>query len=260
MLAVISPAKRLNFEDKSYKGPTTSPEFKKETSLLVSRAQKLSRKRIKELMGLSDDLAKLNHERFQSFAEKPSPGKSKVAILAFRGDTYIGLKADSFDAEDLKFAQDHLRILSGLYGALRPLDRIQPYRLEMGSKLKNKRGDTLYDFWGGHLAPQIEEEIQSHEHPVVINLASNEYFKALKQGLEAKVITPGFKEIKDGETRMLGAFAKQARGMMVRYMIDNRITDPEDLKKFDYGDYAYQEDLSTETDWIFTRKQPPPPR
>jgi cytoplasmic iron level regulating protein YaaA (DUF328/UPF0246 family) len=130
----------------------------------------------------------------------------------------------------------------------------------MGSNLKNKRGENLYDFWGGQLAPQIEEEIDGHEHPVVINLASNEYFKALKPGLEAKVITPGFKEIKDGETRMLGAFAKQARGMMVRYMIDNRVTDPEDLKKFDYGDYAYQEDLSDETDWVFTRQQPPPPR
>lgn len=260
MLAVISPAKRLDFEDKSYKGKSTIPQHQADTAELVATARKLSKTKIKNLMGLSDELAALNYERFQHFAEKPKASQSKPAIFAFRGDVYLGLQADSFDDGDLAFAQDHLRILSGLYGVLRPLDRMQPYRLEMGSKLKNPRGENLYDFWGGSLGADLTKDLKGLAHPILINLASNEYFKAAKKGLDVEIITPEFKEIKDGKARMLGAFAKQARGMMVRYMVQNRIDDPDALKGFDLGGYRYQQDLSTPAKWVFTRKQPPPTR
>ncbi|TNE57912.1 MAG: peroxide stress protein YaaA [Alphaproteobacteria bacterium] len=260
MLAVISPAKRLDFEDMSYKGKSTMPVRQADTAELVKAARKLSKSKIKNLMGLSDDLAVLNYERFQSFSDKPKKSESKPAIFAFRGDVYLGLQADSFDDQDLAFAQDHLRILSGLYGVLRPLDRIQPYRLEMGSKLKNPRGENLYDFWGSDIGETLTNDLKSSAHPVLINLASNEYFKAAKKGLNVDIITPEFKEIKDGKARMLGAFAKQARGMMVRYMTQNRIDDPEGLKDFNLGGYKYQKDLSTPAKWVFTRKQPPPTR
>ena len=187
-----------------------------------------------------------------------TPDTAREAIFAFRGDTYIGFDADTADEASLAFAQDHLRILSGLYGLLRPLDQIQPYRLEMGTKLKFKKNNNLYDFWGMKLAEAINEDTKAHNDRTLVNLASNEYFSAVKvKALEGPVVTPQFKEIKDGVAKMIGFTAKRARGMMARYIADNQINDPEALKNFTVAGYEYREDLSNAKDWVFTREAVP---
>ncbi len=256
MLALVSPAKKLDFDQLDRPLPHSMAVFEKDTKALVRTARQLSQTELQRLMKLSDSLSELNHKRFKSFAAVSTPDNAKQAALAFAGDTYTGLQAASLDDDDLAYAQDHLRILSGLYGLLRPLDLIQPYRLEMGRRLANPRGADLYDFWGDKLAKAIDALVADHEVPVVINLASNEYFKATKaKSLKARVITPAFKEVKDGEARVIGMFAKQARGAMARFMINNRIETPEDLQAFKEGGYKYQAKLSGGNDWVFTRKR-----
>ena len=255
MLALLSPAKNLDFSPALQDAPVTKPVFPDETAALIRKARTLSRKKIRELMKLSENLADLNYQRYQSFDTDKDVDGVKQAILAFKGDTYIGMDANSLSEDDLAFAQDHIGILSGLYGLLRPYDGIQPYRLEMGTKIAPGRAKTLYEFWGD----RITDAVNDVEQDVVINLASKEYFSAINEkALNARVITPAFKEIKDGKARMLGMFAKRARGMMARYIILNRLEDPEDLKKFDFGGYQYMPDLSTEDRWEFHRDQPPP--
>lgn len=255
MLVLLSPAKNLDFSPALQSPPLTRPDFSDDTNALIKKARSLSRPKIKNLMKLSDNLADLNYQRYQSFDTDAEPQGAKQAILAFKGDTYIGLDANSMSEEDLAFAQDRVGILSGLYGLLRPFDGIQPYRLEMGTKLATRRGKSLYDFWGS----RITDEVNERESETVINLASKEYFSAVDpKALNARVITPAFKEVKDGKARMLGMFAKRARGMMTRYMIDNRIEDPEALKGFDYGGYAFMPELSTDDHWEFHRPQPAP--
>jgi len=256
MLALVSPAKKLVFTDLAAPIPHSQPDFIERSKVLVGAAKKLSRADLSRLMKLSENLTELNYQRFKAFAPPFTPANAKQAVLAFNGDTYVGLEAGSLSAEDLNFAQDHLRILSGLYGLLRPLDLVQPYRLEMGSRLKNPKGADLYEFWGDDLAAAIDDTVDGHGVPVVINLASNEYFKAVgAKALKARVITPVFKEVKNGEAKVLGMFAKRARGAMARYMITRRCEKPDQLKKFKDDGYAYQDHLSDDDTWVFTRQR-----
>ena len=260
MLAVISPAKKLDFESEPTLNDHTMPDLLEDTEVLVKSARKLTRNKLAQTMKLSAQLAELNFQRYQDFTTPFHLGNAKQAALVFNGDTYVGLKADTLNKKDMAFAQKHLRILSGLYGVLRPLDLIQPYRLEMGARFKPPRRTDLYHFWDGRITDKINEALDGQNDKTVINLASNEYFKAVKPKLlNGPVITPKFKEIKDGQSRMIGMFAKQARGSMARFMITNRVDNPEGLKAFDTNGYEYRDDLSDETSWVFTRPQPAPP-
>lgn len=252
MIALISPAKKLDFSKLASKRPHTAPEFQEQAQKLVRLAQALSQDELAGLMKLSPKLAALNAERFQAFATPFTPTNAKQAVLAYNGDTYAGLDAKNLTVGDLKYAQNHLRILSGLFGLLRPLDLIQPYRLEMGVRLKNPEGKNLYDFWGSALSETVDRAVQKHKEPVVINLASNEYSKAVSS-LKSRVITPVFKEIKNDTPKVVGLFAKRARGAMARYLVVNRIEASQKLKGFAEGGYAYQQELSDPRTWVFTR-------
>ena len=257
MLALISPAKKLDFESDPTVATFTQPDFLEDSKKLAAAARKLSRQDLKNLMGISDQLADLNFRRFKDFKPPFDLSNAKQAAFVFNGDTYVGLKARELSAADLKYAQKHLRILSGLYGLLRPLDLIQPYRLEMGVNFRAPGGGDLYDFWNGSLAEAVNEAVKGHKDPSVINLASNEYFKAIdRKALAVPVITPVFKEVKDGEARVLGMFAKQARGAMARFMITERVETADGLKKFTGAGYAFQPHLSDAATWVFTRPQP----
>jgi len=228
---------------------------------LMEKARTLSPADLKKLMNISDKLAELNWERFRDFGLPFTPGNARQAVLCFNGDTYLGLEAESLTAEELGYAQNHLGILSGLYGLLRPLDLMQPYRLEMGTKLKNPRGQNLYAFWGTRISETLNQLTSEHSENVLINLASNEYFKSVdSKTLHAKVITPIFQEEKDGRARVLSFMAKKARGMMARYLVQNQVDRPDGLKDFDAGGYKYQAKESTENRWVFKRPQPPPVR
>lgn len=256
MLAVISPAKKLDFDTDVALGDFSQPDFLDQSEKLVAQARKLSRRDLAGMMGISDKLADLNYQRFQSFQTPFDLGNARQAALVFNGDTYIGLRAKDLSEADMKYAQDHLRILSGLYGVLRPLDLIQPYRLEMGSKFRTKGADNLYEFWDGRLAEALNEAVAGQNDPTIVNLASNEYFKAVDRNtLTAPVITPVFKEVKQGVAKVLGMFAKRARGAMARYMIVNRIDKPDGLKQFAEDGYEYRPDLSDGDTWVYTRER-----
>lgn len=259
MLILLSPAKKMNFEPAPGAPKATKPALSNHTAELAETTRKLTRGKIKTLMGISENLADLNYERFQAFKADGKSPSAKQAALAFNGDVYLGLDAASFSHDDLAFAQTHLRILSGLYGLLRPLDAIQPYRLEMGSRLKTSRDANLYAFWDDIIAEEINKAVKVHDDPTIVNLASNEYFSAVKaDALKTPVITPIFKEEKDGKLRQLQFFAKRARGLMARWAIENRIERAEDLKKFSVDGYRFRKDGSGETIWLFTRPQPKP--
>lgn len=256
MLAVISPAKKLDFDTPPTTRKHTQPEFLDDAETLAAKARGLSRAKLKSLMGISDDLADVNYRRFQAFEPPFSLDNAKQAALAFAGDTYVGLDAPSLKADDLQYAQSHLRILSGLYGLLRPLDLIQPYRLEMGTKFPVDGKANLYEFWNGRIADAINAATAKHSDKTLINLASNEYIKAVdRKALDGPVITPVFKQIKDGQAKVLGFVAKRARGAMARWIIENRVDDPEGLKDFDADGYEYRPDLSKGESWVFTREQ-----
>ena len=254
MLIVLSPAKRLDFTDPDPTLPATARRFVEDTANLSRTARRQTRADLRRLMGISDDLAKLNQARFKAFdAEALDTGVQ--AALAFAGDVYQGLDARSLDAKALAFAQDNIRILSGFYGLLRPLDRIQPYRLEMGIRLKTRRGGSLYDFWGDRISKQLNVDAQGHADPTVVNLASQEYFGAVDaRALKLPVVTPHFREEKDGESRIISFFAKKARGTMARFAIEERIETATDLKAFDRDGYRLDKAASTDHDWIFTRR------
>ncbi len=238
MLVTISPAKRLDWSGSER--VTTEPEFLADASRLAGHARQLSLKALKGLMDLSDDLARLNRERFRDFVSEPDGAATRPAIHAFAGDTYRGFDAASLDREGLRWAQDHLRILSGLYGVLRPLDAIQPYRLEMGSRLKTRRGGTLYAYWGDRIAVALNEAAEAAGTDVVVNCASREYFSAVdRKALKPRVVTPEFYETSDGTARMVGIFAKVARGAMARFVVDNRVTTVDGLRDFDLGGYRF---------------------
>ncbi len=256
MLSVISPAKKLDFETEPRSAEHTLPEFLDQSDILVKKARTLSRAELGRTMKLSDKLADLNYRRFQDFATPFTLANAKQAALVFNGDTYIGLDAATLDDADLEFAQDHLRILSGLYGLLRPLDLIQPYRLEMGARFLPPRGGNLYGFWDGRLTDAINKATAGQTDPSVINLASVEYFKAVHEDdLEAPVITPVFKEVKSGVAKVWGLFAKRARGAMARHIIKNRLQTPEDIKSFNWDGYAFRPELTEGNSWVFTRER-----
>ncbi|MEL6360392.1 MAG: peroxide stress protein YaaA [Pseudomonadota bacterium] len=260
MLIVLSPAKNLNFDAAPSATPVpTKPVFLKEARGISAVAKDLSVSDLKKLMGISDALAELNHERFQTFRGDGRANVQKPAALAFNGDVYLGLDAKTFDTDDFAFAQDHVRILSGLYGLLKPLDYIEPYRLEMGSRLKNPSGNNLYAYWGDAIAKEINKSLNSAADATLVNLASKEYFSAVDPvALRVPVVAPQFKEEKDGKLRQLQFFAKRARGLMARWAVQNRITRAEDLKDFDVDGYRFDRQGSDETDWLFTRPQPAP--
>jgi cytoplasmic iron level regulating protein YaaA (DUF328/UPF0246 family) len=252
MLAVLSPAKKLNFDALPAQMAQTLPEFQQDANRLVRIAKKLSALELRNLMGISDDLAQLNKERFKAFAKESTQDNAKQAMFAFAGDTYLGLDADCFDEQDCDYAQVHLRILSGLYGLLRPLDLIQPYRLEMGSRLENKSGPSLYAYWGTKLARALDAASGGQ---TVVNLASAEYFKAANvKKMKSPVVTPAFKEEHNGDLKMIGFFAKRARGAMARFMIQNRIETVDGLKEFNLDGYGFRPDLSNEAAFVFTRR------
>ncbi|MDH5721870.1 MAG: peroxide stress protein YaaA [Alphaproteobacteria bacterium] len=256
MLALISPAKKLDFVSEWLAGKHSQPELLGESQKLVDILKEKSESEIRSLMSLSDNLGKLNFDRYKSFSTPFTSANARPAIFAFRGDTYIGLDADSLNENDLNFAQNHLGLLSGLYGLLRPLDLIQPYRLEMGTKLGNPRGEDLYDFWGDILTESCNKATKDHKDRTVICLASNEYIKAIKpKKLEGNFITCHFKEIKNGVPKTIGLFAKRARGAMARYIVQNRIETPEKLKDFNMDGYAFAADLSDEKNYVFIRDQ-----
>jgi cytoplasmic iron level regulating protein YaaA (DUF328/UPF0246 family) len=256
MLMVISPAKSLNFDPPPRPLPLTTPALKDDIAELAQVAKKLRPRDLKRLMGISDNLAALNHERFQHFDPEMEDGLQ--AAIAFNGDVYAGLQARTLDKKGFDWAQSHLRILSGLYGVLRPADALQPYRLEMGVGLKTRRGKTLYAFWKKPIAQALNEVARGMKDPTLVNLASQEYFGAVDvAALQMPVVTCHFKEEKDGELRVISFYAKKARGLMARYAIDLRIERAEKLKSFDVEGYGFQPTLSTDTDWIFARPQPP---
>jgi cytoplasmic iron level regulating protein YaaA (DUF328/UPF0246 family) len=253
MKVLLSPAKALDM-DKEINAPSASaPIFMDKSESLVKKLSKFSSKKIGTMMHLSKDLSDLNHERYQSWeADTELNGKNTYAIAAFNGEVYRGFDAPSLSKEKLNEAQDTVRILSGLYGILKPLDIIYPYRLEMGTKWSvTPKTTSLYKFWGTKIADALNEE---NEDGIIINLASNEYFKAVdKKALKGRVITPTFKDLKNGEYKTIMVFAKRARGQMARYIVDHSISDPEDIKGFDTDGYRYDENLSSENDWVFTR-------
>ena len=258
MLALISPAKKLDFETEPKINNHTLPNLLENTEILVSTARALSQKKLATIMNLSDKLAELNFQRYKDFSTPFHLGNAKQAALVFNGDTYLGLKANTLDEPAMEYAQRHLRILSGLYGILRPLDLIQPYRLEMGTRFQPPEFNNLYDFWGDQITEAINEVITHQKDHTVINLASLEYFKAVKtKELVGPVVTPIFKEVKNEQTRTIGMFAKRARGSMARFMITNRIDSADGLKDFNSDGYEYRNDLSDERNWVFTRLQPP---
>jgi uncharacterized protein len=255
LLIVLSPAKRLDFTEADPSIPGTERRFVEDTASLSVTTRRQTKADLRKLMGISDDLANLNVERFKAFDAESTGGVQ--AAFAFAGDVYEGLKARELDPAALAFAQDRLRILSGFYGLLRPLDRIQPYRLEMGTRLKTRRGASLYDFWGDRISKQLNADAEGQTDPTLVNLASQEYFGAVDaKALKLPVVTCHFKEEKHGELRVLGFFAKKARGRMARYIIDNRVDRAEGLKGFDLDGYGFKPGLSTDADWVFARPQP----
>jgi len=254
MLIVISPAKKLDYDTPAKTKKSTMPEFLNDSEELIGVLRQYSAMDLAELMHLSMNLAELNFDRYYQWKKDYGPDEAKQCLLAFKGDVYAGMDAESFSAKDLDFAQSHLRILSGLYGLLRPLDLMMPYRLEMGTKLENERGKNLYEFWGDTITHALNKQLKAQKDDILINLASNEYFKSVKPRLiEGRIITPQFKENKNGSYKMIGIYAKKARGLMSRYILLNRLKDPEDIKAFDYEGYQFNGELSKDDQWVFTR-------
>ncbi|WP_100643054.1 peroxide stress protein YaaA [Alteromonas facilis] len=256
MLVVLSPAKNLDLDPTSYSLPETQPSLMSRTQDLVKVCKQQSPADLASLMKISDKLAILNAERFNSFDVPFTKSNAKPAVFTFNGDVYTGLDAATLSESALAFGQKHLRILSGLYGVLRPMDLMQAYRLEMGTALKTPAGKNLYEFWGSDITDEINKQLADIDSEVLINLASNEYFKAVKsKQLSVPVITPVFKDFKNGQYKVISFFAKKARGLMARYILENQITNAADLKHFNVDGYAYDDALSTSSDWVFTRKQ-----
>jgi cytoplasmic iron level regulating protein YaaA (DUF328/UPF0246 family) len=256
MLLVVSPAKNLDFESPLPTNKYSQPELLVHSKILISHCKKLTPVDISTLMGISDKLAGLNAARFGEWSTPFTVDNARQAVLAFNGDVYTGLDAKTFSDDDFDFAQKHMRILSGLYGLLKPLDLMQAYRLEMGTRLANERGSNLYQFWGDIITDNVNKALEEQGDKILINLASNEYFKSVKKkNLNGEIITPAFKDWKNGQFKMISFFAKKARGLMARYIIEHRLTEIEQLKSFNVAGYQYSEDLSQGNDWIFTRKE-----
>lgn len=256
MLIVVSPAKTLDFDTPPVISEFTQPQLLAESALLIERARQLTPTDIGQLMKISDKLAGLNAARFADWQPDFTPDNAKQALLAFKGDVYTGLDAESLSAKDFEFAQQHLRMLSGLYGLLRPLDLMQAYRLEMGTKLDNVRGKDLYQFWGDIITDKLNDALAEQGDNVLINLASNEYFKAVQpKRLAGQIITPVFKDCKNGQYKIISFYAKKARGLMARYIIQNQLTQVSQLTAFDTDGYYFVEAESTATELMFKREE-----
>jgi cytoplasmic iron level regulating protein YaaA (DUF328/UPF0246 family) len=261
VFTVLSPAKKINEPPAVIERSFTQPNMLDHTAELMKTAKLLSQAELQALMGLSEKLTELNWRRFQDFSQPFSTADARQAALCFNGDTYLGLGAETLSDEDLDYAQQHVGILSGLYGLLRPLDLIQPYRLEMGTALQTARGKSLYAFWGEHISEALNTITADHPDNTLINLSSNEYFKSVdKKRLNTPIVTPVFQEEKDGRARVISFMAKKARGMMARYAITERLDTPVGLKDFTDGGYRFEASESTDTRWVFRRPQPPPAR
>ena len=255
MLIVISPAKKLDFDSLPQTDDFTIPDCLSDSSELIDTLRNYSAKQLEKLMHLSTNLAQLNFDRYQDWHLPFKPQNAKQAILTFKGDVYAGMNIESFSDDDLNFTQAHLRILSGLYGLLRPLDLMQPYRLEMGTRLENTRGKNLYEFWGSQITELLNKQLKDIGSQTLINLASNEYYKSVKhKDIKGQIITPIFKEKRDdGSYKIIGIYAKKARGMMSAYILKNNMEKAEQIKNFTEAGYSYSPDLSTDTDWVFCR-------
>jgi cytoplasmic iron level regulating protein YaaA (DUF328/UPF0246 family) len=257
MIITLSPSKGQDFETPGLTKKYSRPADLKASELLIKELRKIKSEKLQALMGVSSNLAELNVARYKSFKTPFTPKNARQALLAFKGDVYGGIDVEHFSAEDYDYAQDHLRILSGLYGCLRPLDLIQPYRLEMKTRLKNPRGDNLYQFWGEEITNSLNKALKKQQQAVLVNLASNEYFKSVKPKLlQGELLNINFKETKNGKTRVVAIFAKRARGMMADYIIRNRIEAPAGLKKFRKEGYRFSKELSDDKQWTFERPQP----
>ncbi len=255
MLIVISPAKTLDYQSQVPSSKFTQPDLLRDSEKLIKKLRELNADDIAELMHVSSKIAELNFARYLNWDKRFTPDNARQAIYAFKGDVYTGLEAEQFSAADLNFAQKHLRILSGLYGVLRPLDLMQAYRLEMGTPLKNNRGDNLYDYWSAQVSELIQQALEAQRDKWLVNLASNEYFKVLDQSrIQAKILTPVFKDYKNGQYKMISFFAKKARGRMAAYIIRNKIKTPAELQKFNVDAYRYSAKDSDENTMVFLRK------
>lgn len=256
MLMVISPAKKLDVESPSTVKKNTQPLLLPDAEQLIDELKKLAPQEVSSLMHISDKLGTLNYDRYQEWQSPFTPDNAKQAILTFKGDVYVGLDAESLSKSELDFAQQHLSILSGLYGVLRPLDLMQAYRLEMGTRFENTRGNNLYAFWGDKITQQLNKQLKKNKSQTLVNLASTEYFKSVDiSSLNADVVTPIFKDEKNGVYKIISFYAKKARGLMAAYAIKNGITDAKGLKRFTVDGYAYQADQSNDKEWVFTREE-----
>ncbi len=258
MIALLSPAKTLDFDTPAPTKTATQPIMLDDSAELVEALRKMTAPKLGKLMGVSDKLARLNRERYQQWERPFTTSNAKQALFAFKGDVYRGLEAHEMSAADLKFAQQHLRILSGLYGVLRPLDLMQPYRLEMGTRFQNQRGKDLYAFWGGSITDAINKQLRATKSGAVANLASVEYFKSIEtNGLDGDLVTPDFLDAKNGKYKVISFYAKRARGIMASWIIQNRVTEPAQLKRFAASGYRWSKELSEPGRPAFVRDEPP---
>ncbi len=255
MLMLLSPAKTLDYASPLPTQAHSLPDFIPRSAELIALLREMSPAKVATLMQISDPLARLNAERYASWSKKFNFDNARQALLAFNGDVYEGLDAQSLNATQLAWAQDHLRILSGLYGVLRPLDLMQPYRLEMGTRMANKRGKDLYAFWGSQVTDAINATLSAHQSAALVNLASEEYFKVVDEDmLSVPVIHPVFEDWKGGKYKIISFYAKRARGLMARYAIDKKVSKPLQLKKFDREGYAFDPEVSDASRWVFRRR------
>ena len=256
MITLVSPAKKLDFSNSDILSQFSQCDFLKNSQILIDETKKMSISELKNLMKISDKLAETNRARFNQWSIPFTKENAKQAILSFKGDTYVGLNAETFSNKDFEYAQDHFRILSGLYGILRPLDLIQPYRLEMGTKLENPNGSDLYGFWSDQIAKKLNNTLKDHASKVILNCASVEYFKSVDTNtLDATIVSPVFKDVKNGQAKIISFFAKKARGMMARFIIQNRIDKVDDIIKFNDAGYTYQPKESTPNNPLFIRAE-----
>lgn len=257
MIITLSPSKGQDFDTPVKVKKSTIPAMLDESQQLIEELRKYTPEQITELMAVSDNITRLNVERYQAFSLPFTRKNARPALFAFKGDVYRGIPVEEYSQADLDFSQQHLRILSGLYGCLRPLDLIQAYRLEMKTRLHNPRGENLYQFWGERITKCLNEELKKQQEPVLVNLASNEYFKAVKPRLlEGRLLQVNFKEVKNGKARVIAVFAKRARGLMTDYIIRNRLEEAEGIRKFRVDGYRYSAADSDERQWTFVRPQP----
>jgi len=259
MLITLSPSKGQDFELAAPTNTYTMPSQLSHSVELVEQLKKFNLKQIQDLMSISENLSELNFQRYKDFSAPFTPQNAKQALFAFKGDVYSGINTSSMGQADFEYAQQHLRILSGLYGCLRPLDLIQPYRLEMKTKLKTEKGINLYQFWGDSITEKLNASLLKQKHKVLVNLASNEYWKSVKaKSINGIIVDVAFKEIKDGKSRIIAIFAKKARGMMADFIIRNRVETIEGIKQFNSDGYGFDVSASTQQQMVFSRQQPPP--